>query len=337
MSSAPSADEIWEDARWLAQAVDPRAGLVRLVEMKAEDYREASFLDDRMFDRPRTSHLLQWDEVANSMPSIRRADARWIFHIGHVGSTLIARLLGELKGILSVREPRALRDLTFFPAEVRAQYTPTLRNLFSRTFAPHQAALIKATSFVSEIAPELWTPRQPAIFVYASPRNYIAGILAGENSRKELAALAESRTARLASRGIQLPPARNEAELAAGAWACEMTALEAVGELTIGPRAWTDFDRMLEDPAKWLAILAGALRIPASDTELEAIANGPLMRRYSKATEHEYSPQLRRDLLAEAGTRHRSDIESALAMLDEAAETAPLLKQALWRASRSES
>ena len=42
-------------------------------------------------------------------------------------------------------------------------------------------------------------------------------------------------------------------------------------------------------------------------------------------------------LLAEAGTRHRSDIESALAMLDEAAETAPLLKQALWRASRSES
>ena len=335
MSSAPTAEELWKDARWLAQAVDPNAGLIRLVEMSAQDYRDASFLDDRMFDRPRISHLLKWDEI--SMPSGARGDARWIFHIGHVGSTLIARLLGELDGVLSVREPRALRDLTFFPAEVRTQFTPTLQKLFARTFAPHQAALIKATSFVSEIASELLTPDQPAIFVYATPRNYIAGILAGENSRKELAALAESRDARLAGRGIQLPPAQNEADVAAAAWACEMTALESVGELLLGPIAWTDFDMMLQDPAKWLAVLSGALRVPASTTELAAIADGPLMRRYSKATEHEYSPQLRRDVLAEAGARHRTNIESALAMLDAAAETAPLLERALWRASRSES
>ena len=51
----------------------------------------------------------------------RASDARWIFHIGHVGSTLISRLLGELEGVLSVREPRSLRDLTFFPADVTAR------------------------------------------------------------------------------------------------------------------------------------------------------------------------------------------------------------------------
>ena len=96
MSSAPAADEIWRDARWLAQAVDPRAGLVRLVEMTPENYRDASFLDDRMFEQPRVSHLLPWNDVAGTMPANARADARWIFHIGHVGSTLIARLLGEL-------------------------------------------------------------------------------------------------------------------------------------------------------------------------------------------------------------------------------------------------
>ena len=45
MSSGPTPDEIWKDARWLAQAVDPRAGLARFVEMTPEDYREASFLD----------------------------------------------------------------------------------------------------------------------------------------------------------------------------------------------------------------------------------------------------------------------------------------------------
>ena len=111
MSSAPAPQEIWRDARWLAQAVDPNAGLVRFVEMSAEDYREASFLDDRMFEKPRNSYLLKWDQIADAMPADARTDARWIFHIGHVGSTLIARLLGELEGVLSIREPRAFRDL----------------------------------------------------------------------------------------------------------------------------------------------------------------------------------------------------------------------------------
>ena len=47
-----------------------------------------------------------------------RSDARWIFHIGHVGSTLVSRLLGELAGVLAIREPRLLRDLALTPPEV---------------------------------------------------------------------------------------------------------------------------------------------------------------------------------------------------------------------------
>jgi hypothetical protein len=57
------------------------------------------------------------------------------------------------------------------------------------------------------------------------------------------------------------------------------------------------------------------------------------MRRYSKALEYDYSPALRRDLIAEAEQHHRRDIESALAMLQSAAEKSPLLARAL---SRSE-
>jgi hypothetical protein len=78
--------------------------------------------------------------------------------------------------------------------------------------------------------------------------------------------------------------------------------------------------------------MADFFGVDASNEQLSAIVGGPLTRRYSKATEYEYSPQLRRDLLAEANDRHRADIESALAMLDAASETAPLLRKALDRA-----
>lgn len=330
MSSAPTQEEIWKDAHWLAQAVDPRAGLIRLVEMTPEDYREASFLDDRMFQqKQRTSHLLPWGNVANSMPADARRDARWIFHISHVGSTLIARLLGELEGIVSVREPRALRDLTFFPEDVRARFVPTIQALFSRTFDPRGAALIKATSFVGELAGELISDGQQALFLYATPRSFISGILAGENSRKELSGRSDQRAARLSSRNVNLPSARNEADLAAAAWACEMVALEAAEGANV---RWADFDQVLDDMPRFLRGLAEFFGFDASAERLEEIANGPLMRRYSKATEYEYSPELRRELLAEAEATHRSDIESALAMLDAAAETAPLLRKALDRA-----
>ena len=328
MSSVPTPDEIWNDARWLAQAVDPPAGLVRFVEMRPDDYRETSFLDDRMFARQRPSHLLNWADVVEAMPPEARTDTRWIFHIGHVGSTLIARLLGELQSVLSVREPRALRDLTFFPASVRGEFVAPMRALMSRTFADDQAAIVKATSFVSQIAAEL-TASGRALYLYATPRAYISGILAGENSRKELAGLAEARRARLASRRLDLPQARNEAEAAAIAWACEMTSLEAAEDENC---LWADFDVVLGNLQDSLRKFADHLEFPATDEQIRDITNGPLTRRYSKATEYEYSPQLRQDLLAEANERHRADIESAIAMLSAAAETAPLLRKALDRA-----
>ena len=126
MSSAPTPDEIWKDARWLAQAVDPRAGLVRLVEMTPETIATRASSTTGCSSSSALSHLLPWEEVAGAMPADARRDARWIFHIGHVGSTLIARLLGELDSVLSVREPRALRDLTFFPPDVRGRFVPTV-------------------------------------------------------------------------------------------------------------------------------------------------------------------------------------------------------------------
>jgi hypothetical protein len=337
MSSTPTAADIARDATWLVQALDARNGVVRIVEMDRAAYRDASFLDDRMMQQPRNAHLLEWPTVRGAVAIEARRDARWIFHIGHVGSTLIARLLGELEGVLSIREPRFLRDVAMLGNEDRGEFTRTAQALFSRTFDEDEFALVKATSFVSEIADELVPSGERALFMYAHPRAYIASILAGENSLKELAALAPSRAQRIAGRA-QLPQPRNPAEAAAVAWACEMTALEsAAGKMADRHLAWADFDAMLADMPNELMRLAQFFGFDAPADRLHAIARGPLMQRYSKALEYEYSPALRRDLIDEAGAAHRADIDSALAMLQSAAEKAPLLATALRRAECTES
>jgi hypothetical protein len=334
MSSAPPipAEEIARDATWLAQALDPANGQVRLIAMNRESYRAASFLDDRVLQQPVNAQVVSWPDVESAIGDGLRADACWIFHIGHVGSTLISRLLGELNGVLAIREPRLLRDLALSPAQVRQQYIGTIPSLMSRTFATDEIACVKATSFASEIAPLLVPPSERALFLFARAENYIPSILAGENSLKEIHALAGNRAARLASRDVEFPTPRNDAELAACAWACEMSALEsAAAAMTDRQIEWQDFDAALQDMPGVFTRTAAFFDFAASPHDLDAIGNGPLMTRYSKALEYEYSPTLRSDLIADASRRHADDLRGALALLAAAAEKSPLVAKALQR------
>jgi hypothetical protein len=333
MSSALSAQSIAHDASWLAQAFDPASGRVRLVAMTREAYRAASFLDDRIFQAGVASETRPFAQVAAALPADARSDARWIFHIGHVGSTLVSRLLGELELVVALREPRILRDLAAMAADQRRAITPAIQQLVSRTFAANETALVKATSFVSEIAPELVPPGERALLLYADPRRYIASILAGPNSLIELDRLAAIRAERMRGRVTGLTDG-SKAHLAAAAWACEMTALEAAAA-AMGDRRllWMDFDVLLGDMANGLEQLADFFGFDAPTGQLQEIARGPLMARYSKALEYAYSPSLRREVIEQELRLQGPAIDDALAMLERSALTSPLLARALSRAA----
>ena len=336
MDFQPLPDKWTDDATWLAQAIDPNGRLIRLVRMDEATYRAASFLDDRMLEPGIESRVCSLDQAMDEAAAPTRDDARWIFHIGHVGSTLVDRLLGELEDVLSIREPRSLRDLGVSTIEDREALAFGLRHLMARTFGRAQATLVKATSFVSEIAPLLIAPGASALFLYATPANYVASILAGENSIKELEVLHPIRCGRLRGRGIELAGFdRNDAHRAAMAWACEMISLESAAEAMPDRRIlWADFDLMLGDMSGWLERCAAHFGFAATPKRIEDLVAGPLMRRYSKALEYDYSPSLRAELLAEAARQHGDEIYAAVAALRQGAESAPLLKRALDRAQR---
>jgi hypothetical protein len=112
-----------------------------------------------------------------------------------------------------------------------------------------------------------------------------------------------------------------------------MTALEGSADaMPDRSIAWADFDAMLGAMPAELARVANGLGIAADADRLHAIAEGPLMNRYSKALEHDYTPELRRELIANATARHGTAFDGALAMLHSAAEKSPLLARAMRRA-----
>ncbi|MDY7099160.1 MAG: hypothetical protein SXU28_13580, partial [Pseudomonadota bacterium] len=257
-----------------------------------------------------------------------RDDARFIFHIGHVGSTLIARLLGEAEGTLALREPQLLRqfaELQLVDGQphspwapgVYADRLPLVRKWMSRTFHPNQRALIKATSFVSDIAPQLLENTRKAVFLTLSPERYLQTILAGEASLQELSVYSTPRIQRLNAR-LGSPVFKlwelGEAQRIALGWACEMAAFEAADGDNV---MRVDFDAFLAEPAQTLAQIAQHLEISLDQRAATQLTNGPIMQRYSKAPEHGYSKQLREDVLARAARERSADISAALDWLND--------------------
>jgi hypothetical protein len=305
-----------------------------VIHLEEADYAAASFLDERLLERAAPARAIPLAAAAAAGDRLA-ARAHYIFHVGHVGSTLISRLIGARPAFFALREPALLR------ARGRAQPTDAelplrgLLALLARTWRPEQRSVIKLTSFVSEIGREILAASEgpQALLVYARPLAYLQGIFGGPNSRRESQVLAPDRLRRLLLRHPALqsaPPARFEGERIAMSWLCEMSALSAIAQAFSSQAHWVDFDRFLGAPALGLASMLSALGAPTTPAMIEGLLGGPIMQRYSKAPEHGYDAQLRREVLAGADLDFRAEIQGGMAWLGAAgrhdAEVAAILE-----------
>lgn len=308
---------------------------IEFLRLSRADYETASFLDGRILTPGSQRVELPWPQVAGAIKAAGLAEAcDYIFHIGHVGSTLLSRLVGAHRGVFALREPAVLRTFAQINEEPEAkprawpdagwdERLGGCLKLLSRTFEPQQIAVIKATSFVCEISAALLSrPANPkALMMFVSPESYLATILGGPNSRREAALLTPSRLARLQRRiGADVGQATrlSEGEAVALGWACETAALAHSASAAAARVLRLDFDRFLAEPLLLMTVLQH-FGIDAGLREVHAILRGPHMRRYSKAPEHAYDAALRREVLDEARAVHGEEIRRGLAWLDRAA------------------
>lgn len=273
--------------QWLPQSMDPTRQWVGMLLFNEDDYRKAPFLDERGVRKGMPQGIVPWTLLAELTHQEHRSDAHWIFHISHVGSTLISRLIGEIDGTICLREPQILRSLLSGSKEEAVARLPVIRRLLSRCFQPSDRAIVKATSIVSELAAPLVGPAATggkALFLSIRPRDFIVSRLSRD--KDELTERAPERLRRLKQRLPGLDPAQatsSKARLAAMTWACEASSIEnAMGR--IDPERWMflDFAKFLQEPGAGLANLARHFTLSADPDRIDAIIGGPLMRRNAK-------------------------------------------------------
>ena len=317
---------IAESAQHYAQKFDAALDSLFFIRLSQDDYRSASFLDDRVLATGMEGRWIGYSEVATAMRDT--SDARplhFIFHTGHVGSTLLSRLIDEASGVLGLREPLPLRTL----AELQDQNAPqldtrlaTFLKLWRRGFDGTTHIVLKATSSSGRLATRLLraSPKSKAVYLNLRAEPYLATLLAGANAMVDLNGFGAERASRLAKHfGIALAPwtSLSVGELAAMSWAAESLTRAETKAAFPDRVLLMDFDALLLD---WRAGLAGVLdafAIRVSDGFLAGIEKSAVLTRYSKAPEqYAYSPLLRSQLLRQARREQAAELNKGLRWLE---------------------
>lgn len=317
-------------------AIDVRADMVLFVRMTEADYAAASFLDMRMLGSRAAGEWKSWPQVRDAAAGFAPR-CHFIFHISHVGSTLLSRLLGLLPACLSLREPAILRKLGEIYPGLGGATSPWRRDdfderartflaLWSRTFRPGQTAVIKATSVVSEMAERLveQVADSRAVLMHVGARTFLRTLLGGAMS--DISQNAAARLARLHQRlgGEHWRLADlSDGERVAMSWLCERLALSAAAKRFSDRTLWLDFDRFLADPARWLAAVVRHFGTGANDATIKAMVASPIMRQYAKAPEYAYNAQFREQVLQHREQKSAAEIEKGLTWLARCAEAIP--------------
>jgi hypothetical protein len=335
-----------ESPEYYPQKLDPVNEAAFMVRLTAEQYEAASFLDDRLVAPGMTGVWSTYEELATDAAALEeRCD--FIFHVGHVGSTLLSRLLGSFEGIHALREPAPLPLL----AEIRSQlsrpeslwsreryeaWLSLCLGLWSRTYHPAETSLVKATSWASDMAPSLMArPSQPrALAMTVPPAAYLAGILASSGGRADIKASASSALARLHGR-LGAEPWRLHSlsigERTAMVWASDMLSLDEADRAASGRMLWIDFETFLANPADGLARALAHLGHTRDCQAIEAAVSGPLMTRYSKGPQRPFDPAVRQILLSTSRFTNAREIAKGLEWLDQARRELPLIDDLLAR------
>ena len=311
-------------------ALDAAVERVLFVRLDEAAYRAASFLDEQILGDVGPGRWIVWGDLQAALPAAG-PECDFIFHIGHVGSTLLSRLLDHSPQVFGLREPAVLRtlaqaELAGMGGEVLAERTAKFLRLWSRTWRAGQKTLLKATSFTAEIAPLLLRlqPSARAVLMFVQPSVYLATILAGEASRQELRINAPMRLARLHRRlggKVWRLESFSEGETAAMSWACEMLALAGVAADFPGRGLRLDFETLLENPADQLVRCLEHLYGGAPDADVAAMVASQDLTRYSKAPEYAYDAVLRWRVLAQASREHGAEIRRGMDWLAAAAQS----------------
>lgn len=316
-------DDIWNSAAYLVHNVR-LTGEAEVIDMTRASYEQSSFLDHRLVaPEGAQRRLVSFAELYQKVPAVEDCETRFIFHISHVGSTLISRAVGVAPNVLSLREPILLRwlsDIRGALAYPESRYTTagyaralrTALGLLARKIDPADIVVVKASSFTNNLAEDILTlqPKSVAVGVYSCFEPFAANVLKGRGAWSDMVAQAPGRMKRLHAMLGRQPwqlAFMSTGELVALNWLTEMMTLARAGQRYPARFKWVNFDTFLSPAEPNVAAIAADLNVGWSKKADLNLQQKKVFSTYSKNTSENFDSASRDKIIADA--RQRSAVE----------------------------
>jgi len=314
-------------AEFIPLQIDPVLRRVLFARLDAVQRARASFLDARTIQSS-DAQWLPWESL-QALRATHWQPADGIFHIGHCGSTLLSRLLGEWPTVQSLREPAALRTVSDLwhtrdtpdsrlSAEATAQALLDLWRHWSTPLGDATRTVVKATSTCNQLIEPLLLahPMMRVVLLDMSPLAYFATIMKSAGSRLDAATAAAERLLYLRSQGLAdglSLHALDPAEQVAMGWLGEQLRFDRLQQ-QFGSRVLRlRFDTLLAARGQALSAIAAhfALAPQGVDVALASANWGE----YSKSPGHKYDESDRQHDLQLSLRTFAPDIDRATSWL----------------------
>ncbi|MGH8371785.1 MAG: hypothetical protein ACRETO_03535 [Gammaproteobacteria bacterium] len=343
MNTHPFLEGLKQSPDYLLQNLDfmNRRGLV--VHVNQGTYRQAAFLDERMFTQDTQGAWFALDSLLQITSALPARTAHYIFHIGHCGSTLLSRLLGELPGCFALREPLGFLALAMARRELESPNSPldaaTWHELFemvirlqARCYAESDIALIKSTSVAGNLLQPAMSARADsrAILLYMDLEPWLATMLRAPGTRESVRAftgawLTDFRRL-TGDESIRLH-GLDDIRQAVISWAAMLLNFTQAAAHNPARTCWMNFDTFLAAPAQHCKTLTDFLALPATDVTIQTLTSGPIMAHYAKDPHQNFDSTARTRELTDSRRQFGAEIRAGLEWFEELTRQIPVLSK----------
>jgi hypothetical protein len=302
----PTLDDLFTSPDHYLHSFDGDAAI--FLPMDRAAYHRSIFLDGRISPVAGTSMRLPVNTLVERLPP--PAPTRWIFHVAHCGSTLLARALDQLPMNLVLREPSALRQLAFAPDKERLAL---ILAMLSKRYRLDMPTIVKANVPVNFLLSALadFDVQARTIFLHLGLRDFLLATLRNDRHRLWLRRITDQLAAHLGD----FSPI-SDAERTAALWLAQMHAFSAAIERMPNARS-LDGEAFFATPGQFLKLAAAHLGVPMTNDEIETRVGGPLFANYSKIPDTPFNNDMRLSLKSELEKELGSELERAQDWVEE--------------------
>ena len=326
--------------------VDPIRDKAVLSPMSEASYRASSFLDNRLVRAGGRDMVVGTDALIRVVgeSGLEASPIHYIFHVGHCGSTLIARLMGELEHFFALRAPvvlmglarsyRALGESGFPISRERwSELRDLALTLLSRTWRPDQSALVKPSSHAANLIPELmsFTGKERALLLYVDLETYMATMIRPHLLQETQLYARDFRLKefrRLTSETDLAAEDLSDARLIAMSWLLQTRELAVAAQDPLFSSRTTQlsFDDYLRDPSVHLGAICEFMGYPTRPDVIEELVSGETAHAYAKAPQLEYDVRRRTNGLDKARRKFETEIADALDWAGRVCDASPVFE-----------